>query len=148
MCYWRFTNSQKQNGIEIKVLTLVLIPNLHSIFVPQFHQIFIQRPEISVDVIPRLLWPQYQSLHHNIFPFVAQQRRNVQNCQHNWPCAMCATIHEWVHDICSHCDPNIPQISGIFRILRINVLPLCGISRMSYHSGILIMLLFVPSQQF
>jgi hypothetical protein len=39
----------------------VLIPNLHSIVVPQLIQIFNQRLEISVDVIPRLLWPQYQS---------------------------------------------------------------------------------------
>jgi hypothetical protein len=45
----------------MKVLTLVLIPDLHSIIVPQHLQIFNQIPEISVDVIPRLLWPRYQS---------------------------------------------------------------------------------------
>jgi hypothetical protein len=44
----------------LKVLTFVLIPHLHSMVVPQHNQIFNQRPEISVDVISRLLWPQYQ----------------------------------------------------------------------------------------
>jgi hypothetical protein len=39
----------------------VLIPDLHSVVVPQLLQIFIQRPEISVDVILRLLWPRYLS---------------------------------------------------------------------------------------
>jgi hypothetical protein len=29
---------------------------------------------------------------------------------------MCATIHEWVHAIGAHCNPNIPQINGKFRI--------------------------------
>jgi hypothetical protein len=43
---------------------------------------------------------------------------------------------------------NIPQINGKVRISRINVSVLCGISKMSYHSSILLMLLFVPSQQF
>jgi hypothetical protein len=38
---------------------LVLILDLHSIIVPQHHHIFNQRPEISVDVIPMLLWPWY-----------------------------------------------------------------------------------------
>jgi hypothetical protein len=147
-CWWRITNSHKQNGCEMKVLTLVLIRDLHSIFVPQHLRIFNQTPEISVDVIPTLLWPRYQSWHHNIFPFVAQPRGKVQNHQHNWPCAMCAVAHEWVHTICAHCDPNIPRINGKFRILWINVSPLCGISKMSYHSGILLMLLFVPSQWF
>jgi hypothetical protein len=61
---------------------------------------------------------------------------------------MCAIVHEWVHPIGAHCDPNIPRINGKFKILRINVSPLCGISRMSYHFDILLMLLFVPSQQF
>jgi hypothetical protein len=61
-------------------------------------------------------------------------------------CAMCATVHEWVHAIDAHCDSNIPRINVKFRISRINVLSLCGISRMSYHSIILVMLLFVPSQ--
>jgi hypothetical protein len=86
--------------------------------------------------------------HHNIFPFVAQLRRKVQNCQHNWPRSMCATVHEWVHAISAHWNPNIPQINGKYRILWINISPLCGISRLSYHSSILLMLLFVPSQQF
>jgi hypothetical protein len=40
---------------------LVLTPDLHSIVVPQLLQIFNQMPEISIDVIPRLLWPWYQS---------------------------------------------------------------------------------------
>jgi hypothetical protein len=30
---------------------------------------------------------------------------------------MCATIHEWVHAIDTHCDPNIPQSNDKFRIL-------------------------------
>jgi hypothetical protein len=59
---------------------------------------------------------------------------------------MCATIHEWVYVIGAHCDPNNPWINGKFRISRINVLPLCGISMMSYHSDVLLMLLFVSSQ--
>jgi hypothetical protein len=29
---------------------------------------------------------------------------------------MCATVHEWVHAIDAHCDPNIPQINDKFRI--------------------------------
>jgi hypothetical protein len=61
---------------------------------------------------------------------------------------MCATIHEWVHAISAHCDPNIPQVNGKFMISQINVSPLCGINMIFYHSGILLMLLFVPSQQF
>jgi hypothetical protein len=61
---------------------------------------------------------------------------------------MCATVHEWVHTICAHYDPNIPQINGKFRNSQINISPLCGISKMAYHSDILLMLLFVPSQQF
>jgi hypothetical protein len=61
---------------------------------------------------------------------------------------MCAIVHEWVHTICAQCDPNIPQINGKFRISQINASPLCGISMMSYHSGILLMLFFVSSQQF
>jgi hypothetical protein len=87
---------------------LVLIPDLHSIIVPQHLQILNQRPELSVDIIPRLLWPGYQSWHHNIFLFVAQPRRTVQNHQHNWPCAMCAIVHKWVHASYAHCNPNIP----------------------------------------
>jgi hypothetical protein len=59
---------------------------------------------------------------------------------------MCATVHEWIHVIDAHCDPNIPQINGKFRISRINVSLLCDISMMSYHSDILLMLLFVPTQ--
>jgi hypothetical protein len=51
---------------------------------------------------------------------------------------MCAIVHEWVHAIYAHCDSNIHQINGKFRISWINVSPLCGISRMSYHSGILL----------
>jgi hypothetical protein len=51
------TNSHKQNGFETKVLTLVLVLDLHSVVVPKVLQIFNQRPKISVDVIPRLLWP-------------------------------------------------------------------------------------------
>jgi hypothetical protein len=35
----------------------VLIVDLHSIIISQHLQIFNQRPEISVDIIPRLLWP-------------------------------------------------------------------------------------------
>jgi hypothetical protein len=50
----------KQNGFQLKVLMLVLIPDLHSVVVPQLLQIFNQRPKISVDVILRLLWPRYQ----------------------------------------------------------------------------------------
>jgi hypothetical protein len=61
---------------------------------------------------------------------------------------MCAIVHKWIHAICAHCDPNIPRIFGKFRILWIIVLPLCGFNKMSYQSGILLMLLFVPSQQF
>jgi hypothetical protein len=56
-CRWRIINSHKQNSFKLKVLTLVLIRDLHSIIVTQHLQIFNQRPEISVDVIPRLLWP-------------------------------------------------------------------------------------------
>jgi hypothetical protein len=82
-CHWRITNNHK-NGFETKVLTLVLIPDLHSVVAPHLLQIFNQRPEISVDVIPRVLWPRYQYWHHNIFPFVGQPRRKVQNRQHNW----------------------------------------------------------------
>jgi hypothetical protein len=40
LCCWRITNSLKQNGFETKVLTLVLILDLHSIVVPQLLQIF------------------------------------------------------------------------------------------------------------
>jgi uncharacterized protein YqhQ len=29
---------------------------------------------------------------------------------------MCATVHEWVHAICAHCDPNIPQINSKFSL--------------------------------
>jgi hypothetical protein len=126
----------------------VLIPDLHSVIVPQHLQIFNQRSKISVDVIPRLVWPGYQAWHHNIFLFVAQPRRKDQNRQHNWPCAMYAIIHEWVHAICAHYNPNITRIFCKFRILWINILPLCGISSMSYHSGIMLMLLLMPSQQF
>jgi hypothetical protein len=60
---------------------------------------------------------------------------------------MCSIVHEWVHVICAQCNPNISQIFGKFRISQINFSPLCGISRMSYQSSILLMLLFVPSQQ-
>jgi hypothetical protein len=38
-----------------KVLMLVLILDLHYVVVPQLLQIFNHRPEISVDLIPRLL---------------------------------------------------------------------------------------------
>jgi hypothetical protein len=54
---------------------------------------------------------------------------------------MCAIVQEWVHDICAHCDPNISRINDKFSISQINVSPLCGISKMSYHSSILLMLL-------
>jgi hypothetical protein len=43
------------------IISEVVLSHLHSIVVPQLLQIFNQRLEISVDVIPRLLWPQYQS---------------------------------------------------------------------------------------
>jgi hypothetical protein len=59
---------------------------------------------------------------------------------------MYAIVHEWVHAMYAHCDPNIPRINGKFRILRINVSPLCGISRISNHSDILLMRLFVSLQ--
>jgi hypothetical protein len=85
----------------------VLILDLHSITVPQHLQIFNQRFKISVDVITRLVWPGYQARHHNIFPFVTQPRRKVQNRQHNWSCAMHAIVHEWINVICAHYDPNI-----------------------------------------
>jgi hypothetical protein len=65
-----------------------------------------------------------------------------------WSCAMFAIVHEWVHAIYAHCSPNIPRIFGKFLILWINVLSLCGINRMSYQFDILLMLLFVPLQQF
>jgi hypothetical protein len=61
---------------------------------------------------------------------------------------MCAIVQERIHAIGAHCDPNIPWINSKFRISQINILPLCGIGRMSYHFGILFVLLFVPSQQF
>jgi hypothetical protein len=57
-------------------------------------------------------------------------------------------VHEWVHAIYAHCNHIISRINGKLRISRINVSPLCGISRMSYHAGILLMLLFMLSQQF
>jgi hypothetical protein len=50
-------NAHLQYGLKLKVLTLVLIPNLHLMIVPQHLQIFNQMPEITVDVIPTLLWP-------------------------------------------------------------------------------------------
>jgi hypothetical protein len=28
---------------------------------------------------------------------------------------MCATVHDWVHAIGAHYDPNIPQINGKFQ---------------------------------
>jgi hypothetical protein len=59
---------------------------------------------------------------------------------------MCATIQKRIHAIGARCDPNIPWINGKFGILQITISPLCGINMMSYHSGILLMLLFVPSQ--
>jgi hypothetical protein len=40
---------------------LVLILDLDSVVVLKLLQIFNQRSKISVDVIPKLLWPQYQS---------------------------------------------------------------------------------------
>jgi hypothetical protein len=43
--------------LKLKVLTLLLIPDLHSIIVLQHLQIFSHRLEISVDVIPSVLWP-------------------------------------------------------------------------------------------
>jgi hypothetical protein len=61
---------------------------------------------------------------------------------------MCTTVQEMIQAIGAHCDPNIPRINGKFMISQINVLLLCGINMMSYHSGILLMLLFVPSRQF
>jgi hypothetical protein len=70
--------NHKQNGFERKVLMLVLIPDLHSILVPKHLHIFNQSPETRIDVILRLLWPRYQSWHHNIFLFVAQPRRMVK----------------------------------------------------------------------
>jgi hypothetical protein len=39
----------------VKVLMLVLIPDLYSIIIPQHLQIFNERPKISVNVILRLL---------------------------------------------------------------------------------------------
>jgi hypothetical protein len=45
MCCWRITNGHKQNGFELKVLTLVLILDMHSIIVTQHLQILNQRPE-------------------------------------------------------------------------------------------------------
>jgi hypothetical protein len=74
--------------------------------------------------------------------------REVQNRQHNWSCAMRSIVYEWVHAIFDHCDPNILGIYGKFRISRINISALCDISLMFYHSDILLMLLFRPSQQF
>jgi hypothetical protein len=59
-------------------------------------------------------------------------------------CYVCY-VHKWIQVINAHYDPNISRISGKLRISRINVSPLCGISRMSYHSSNLLMLLFVPS---
>jgi hypothetical protein len=50
---------------------------------------------------------------------------------------MCSTVHVWVHAISAYHDLNIPRINDKFRISRINVLPLCGISMMSYHLSIL-----------
>jgi hypothetical protein len=46
---------------------------------------------------------------------------------------MCATVQERIHAIGAHCNPNISQINGKFKISRINVSPLCGISRMPSH---------------
>jgi hypothetical protein len=82
MCHWKITNSHKQNNFKLKVLMLMLILDLYSNIVSQHLQIFNQKPKIS-DVISRLLCPRYQFLHHNIFLFVAQPRRKVQNHQHN-----------------------------------------------------------------
>jgi hypothetical protein len=48
-------------AFEVKVLMLVLIPDLQPIVVLQLLQIFNQMLEISVNVIFRLLWPRYQS---------------------------------------------------------------------------------------
>jgi hypothetical protein len=45
---------------------------------------------------------------------------------------MYATVQERIHTISAHCDHNISRINDKFRISRINVLLLCGISRMSY----------------
>jgi hypothetical protein len=59
---------------------------------------------------------------------------------------MCSTVQERIHVIGAHFDPNISWINGKFKISQINVLPLCGISMMAYHSDILLMLLSVPSQ--
>jgi hypothetical protein len=33
--HWKITNSHKQNGLKLKLLTLVLIQYLHSMIVPQ-----------------------------------------------------------------------------------------------------------------
>jgi hypothetical protein len=59
---------------------------------------------------------------------------------------MCDIVHEWFHPIGVHYDHNISQINDKFRISRINVSPLCDISGMSYHFGILLMLRFVQLQ--
>jgi uncharacterized membrane protein len=71
----------------MKVLTLVLILDLHSIIVPQLLQIFNQMPEISVDVIPRLFWLRYQ------------ERIQAIGAHCDWPCAMCTTAQERIHAI-------------------------------------------------
>jgi hypothetical protein len=57
LCAVRESLTITKNGFELKVLMFVLIPDLHSIIVAQHLLIFNQRTEISVDVIPRLLWP-------------------------------------------------------------------------------------------
>jgi uncharacterized membrane protein len=59
-CRWRITYNHKQNGLKLKVLTLVLISDLHSIIVPQHLQIFNQRSEKSVNIIPRMVWPGFK----------------------------------------------------------------------------------------
>jgi hypothetical protein len=82
MCRWRITNSQKQNGLQLKILTLMLIPDIHSMIVPYHLQIFNQWPKISVDVIPRLLWPQYLAWQHNIFLFVAGRFKIISTIGH------------------------------------------------------------------
>jgi hypothetical protein len=49
MFRWIISNSHKQNGFETKVLTLVLIPNLHFIIVPQFPGCY--GPDINPNII-------------------------------------------------------------------------------------------------
>jgi hypothetical protein len=125
----------------------MLMSDLHYIVVPQHLQIFNQRPKIILDVIPSLLWPDIKPDNKIYFHLLHNQGgifKIIIIIDH----VLCAIVYEWIYPICAHCNPNIPQIKGKFKISWINVSPLCDISRMSYHSDILLMLLFMPSQQF